>query len=1465
MFFPTDVLSDFHPAVRRWFDERFQAPTPAQRRGWDAIRRGEHTLISAPTGSGKTLAAFLIALDELLKEGVEGPLPDETRVLYVSPLKALSADIHQNLAEPRREIRRIAEEMGLPPVKITAAVRSGDTPQAERQAMLKTPPHVLVTTPESLYLLLTAKGSREMLRTVRTVIVDEIHAVVESRRGGHLALTLERLEHVVAQPLLRVGLSATQHPIEEVARFLVGAGGMDESGTPKCTVVNEGHLRELDLGLEVPGSPVEAVMSAEVWTEVYERLVTLIESHGTTLVFVNTRRLAERAARDLEERLGVAAVTAHHGSLSKELRLDAEQRLREGKLKALVATASLELGIDIGHVDLVCQIGSPRRVATFLQRVGRSGHTVTGTPKGRIFPLTRDDLVECAALLRAVRRGELDRVEVTGKRFDLLAQQIVAEAACEDWDEHELFHLMRRAYPYRDLTLEEFSEVVAMVSTGFTTRRGRRGALVHRDGVNGRLRGRRGARLAAITGGGGIPDNADFRVVLEPEGLTVGTLDEDFAIESSAGDIFQLGNTSWRMLRVETGVVRVEDARGEPPTIPFWLGEAPDRSPELSAAAADLRREVGARLGSGEAIQWLIDEATVSEAAAAQIVQYLAEAKRILGAIPTQETLVLERFFDDGGGMQLVLHAPFGTRVNRAWGLALRKRFCRQFNFELQAAATHEGVLLSLGPQHSFPLEDVFSYLHPGTVREILVQALLDSPMFGVRWRWAAYLSLALLRWRGGSRTPPQIQRMESEDLLSAVFPHANACLETIVGDREVPDHPLVRQAIDDCLNEVMDITRLEEILERIASGEIRCVTRDTVEPSTLSHELLTARPYAFLDDAPLEERRAHAVYTRRALEPSSAKDLGALDQAAIDRVREEAWPAADNEDELHDALLVSGFLTQKEVELGGEKWRGFLETLAAAGRVRRVERRDVESGGARGTGARVLWVATERSSQIDTLERDDDRSAAIRELLRGRLEITGPTTAIELARPLGIRASEAEAALLELEAEGFVLRGSFTPGAERAASVAGPPAVREWCERRLLARIHRYTLNRLRSEIEPVSSADFMRFLFRWQRVEPGEQVSGSEGLASVLEMLDGLELPAVAWEPDVLTARCRDYSPELLDQLCLTGRVMWGRLRPPANGGAGARVAGPLRSSPIAVFLRDSAESWLSLAPWPPERALSAAGARTVEVLEQRGASFFRELVAESGLLPTQVEGALGELAAFGYVTSDAFTGLRALLTPSDRRKPLSDGDRGRRRRTVAYGVDTAGRWSLLRTAPATSAAAPREPDTLSTGDRHAAVECLAWALLRRYGVVFRRILDREELSVAWRDLLMCYRRLEARGEIRGGRFVSGFTGEQFALPEAVAMLRSTRASEPDGQLIIVSAADPLNLTGIVTPGVRVAALAANRLGYRDGIPTYALEGREVRTLDPRSAPAHQQIRQAMVRANPNPALRGYVGRRV
>jgi ATP-dependent Lhr-like helicase len=1438
----------FHPVVRQWFTTEVGEPTPAQLRAWESIAAGRHTLVAAPTGSGKTLAAFLTAINALLEESQSAPLPDEVRVVYVSPLKALSADIHRNLAEPRAGIQRLAEEARLRVPAITTAVRTGDTTQSERAAMLRTPPHILVTTPESLYLLLTADRSRQMLRTARTVIVDEIHAVIGARRGAHLALTLERLAAVTEHSPQRIGLSATQTPIEDVASYLTAGDGAG------CTIVDVGHRRQMDLSVEIPRSDLDAVMSHEVWEEYYDRLASLVSSHKTTLIFVNTRRMAERAARHLSDRLGEDAVTAHHGSLSKEKRLDAETRLKSGQLKALVATASLELGIDIGHVDLVCQIGSPHRIATLLQRVGRSGHTLAGTPKGRIFPASRDDLIECAALVRSIRSGQLDAIVAHDAPLDVLAQQIVAECACREYSENDLFDLMRRAWPYRALDRTTFDSVLRMTAEGFATRRGRRSALVHRDEINRIVRGRRGARLLAQTSGGAIPEIADYRVILDPDDTFIGTLNEDFAIESIAGDIFQLGNASWRILQVAGGDVRVADAHGAPPTIPFWLGEAPARSDELSRAVSDLRAEVDRRLenppSNAGAVEWLIAETGLERDVADQAVSYLAEGRRPLGVIPSQQSLVLERFFDESGGMQLVLHAPFGSRINKAWGLALRKRFCRQFNFELQAAATEDALMLSLGPQHSFPLSDVFRYLHPETTKDVLVQAFLDAPVFKTRWRWNTTISLAVPRARGGRKVAPQIQRMLADDLMAAVFPDAAACLENIPGDRQIPDHPLVSQTVRDCLEEAMDFDGLRAVLARIHRGELRLVARDTPEPSLFAHEILNAKPYAFLDDAPLEERRSHAVQSRRATDPASAGDLGALDADAIVRVREEERPEPRDADELHDALLTAGFLTAAEMDGVQPELFALLVDANRAGRVSVAG--EIVVAAERLPELRAIHPDLAASPSLEApasrLAKSWTRSEAIAELLRGRLTMSGPVTAAALAASLGITPAEADAALLLLEADGVVLRGRFSPPrlAALARGRAGEGAL-EWCDRTLLARIHRYTLNRLRAEIEPVSPADFMRFLFRWQHVETSSKLTGLEGLREVVAALDGYELAAGAWERAVLSARLDHYDPSMLDMLCLSGEAGWARLSTAAHKGPpyaseaapaahkgppysseavpaaregppyGSEVPAMVSATPIALFLREHAAAWRTLRPAGEEPPLPAPARNVLSVLRSRGASFFADLASACGLDADQLRQAIGTLVASGLVTSDGFSGLRALVWAARGRPAHHD-----RRSSFA------GRW--------TAVAANGDATT-----RDAAVELQAWALLRRYGVVFRRLLTRETNAATWRELARVYRRLEARGEIRGGRFVTGMSGEQFALPGGVERLREVRRIAADGSLVTISAADPLNLTGIVTAGERIRAAGRNRIVYRDGTPLAVREGdyvRELSAIDPRIA---------------------------
>ncbi|MEO8464649.1 MAG: DEAD/DEAH box helicase [Gammaproteobacteria bacterium] len=1395
----------FHPAVAGWFRSAFPAPTAVQLKAWDAIGSGTHTLISAPTGSGKTLAAFLGVIDLLAKQAADGTLRDETQILYVSPLKALSNDIEKNLRAPLEGIGRefAAQMLGEAPIR--AAVRTGDTPQSERARMRRTPPHILVTTPESLYILLSTESGRKMLRTVRTVIVDEIHALAGNKRGAHLALSLERLEALCESPPTRVGISATTKPIDLLTGFLTGV-----TDAP-CIVIDEGHARERDLTLELTGTPLEAIMSNEVWTELYDRLAELTRAHRTTLVFVNTRRLAERAARHLAERLGDDVVTSHHGSLAKEHRLKAEQRLKAGELKALVATSSLELGIDIGDVDLVCQLGSPHAIAAFLQRVGRSGHGIGRVPKGRLFPLSRDDLVECTALLASIRRSELDAIKPRPAPLDVLAQQIVAEVGAQEWTVDALHQRFTHAATYKNLSRDEFVGVARMLADGFTTQRGRRSAHLHFDRVNNLLRGRRGASLTAVTNGGAIPDQFDYDVVLLPNELPVGTLNEDFAFESMQGDIFQLGNTSYRIEKLAGGKMFVTDAHGQAPTIPFWLGEAPGRSDELSSSVGQLNDTLAALLDDGgpaAAMQWLVSELGLSESTAKQLVDYLAAAKAALGVLPSTKRVIFERFFDETGDAHLVVHSSFGSRVNRAWGLSLRKRFCRRFNFELQAAALEDSIVISLGAVHSFALEEVVRYLSSKSVRDVLTQAVLDAPVFGVYWRWNASTALAVRRFRNGRKQPAQFQRMDAEDLLSTVFPDQLACAENLTGGhRDIPDHPLVKQTLEDCLTVNMDVEGLVRLLERIEAGEVEVVCRELTSPSPLAQEILGAKPYAFLDDAPAEERRTLAVQSRRYMTPEQAAELGSLDAEAIARVREEAWPQVRSADELHDALVLLGFVTAAE----GAPWVAEFERLRADGRATTASLPDADP----------VWVAAERLAELKlalpgvvvaqdlaALASDAaDRDTALRELVRSRFEAMGPITADALAKPFGLPVGEISPALAALEQQGSAMRGQFT-------ARAGGVAEEEWCERRLLARIHRYTLKRLRNEIEPATLADYQRFLFHWQGLG-GERRQGAEALRAVLGELQGLALPAALWERQVLPARIKDYSPLLLDQLCTAGEVVWWRPRP--SGAAPGSRASTVATSPIALVPRGTLPLWRTLGSFEPASGMSGAAERIVASLRERGALFFVELVQASGLLRVQVEEALGELVARGLVTADSFAGLRAVLTPQSQRR----GFRGRSRLRGTSGFDAAGRWALLpaQTAPR-SAAGPE------------ALEHAAKSLLRRYGIISRRVAAREPMAPPWRELLPFYRTAEARGEIRGGRFVEPFGGEQFALMEAIEELRRLRRTKDVDEWLVLAAADPVNLIGILEETSR-AAVPHRRIAFRNGAAVAAHTGAGIEWL--------------------------------
>ena len=1403
-------LQGFHPLIRDWFNQRFDGPTEAQAKGWPAIAVGKHTLIAAPTGSGKTLAAFLTCLDNLVKAGLDGGLPDSTQVVYVSPLKALSNDIHRNLSVPLQEIAEMAERNGTPLPEIRVAVRTGDTSPSQRQAMAKQPPHILITTPESLYILLTSKSGRQSLRQVKSLILDELHAVADDKRGSHLSISVERLCNLTSGPVTRIGLSATQRPIEEMAGFLVGAGEIDAEGKPGCLIVDTGHAREMDLAIDLTDDELGPIASHELWGRVLDKIAGEVKSHTTTLVFVNTRRLVERVAHLLSERLGEESVVAHHGSLSQKTRHDAEKRLKEGDVKVCVATSSLELGIDIGSVDLVCQIGSPRSIGLLLQRVGRSGHSLTGLPKGRLFPLTRDELLECMALVRGFNRGNLDRLVIPPWPLDVLAQQIVAECASQDWDEDALYNLCRRAYPYQDLPKERFNQVVEMLSYGVAPREGRRNAYLHRDAVNRKLKGRRGARLAALTSGGAIPENADYDVIAEPDNTFVGSVNEDFAIESMRGDVFLLGNTPWRILRVESGRLRVEDAQGAAPSIPFWIGEAPGRTNELSDEVSDLREELYQRCQDGTGVQWIVSQG-FSREVAEQASAYIVEGMRVLGSVPTKKCIVAERFFDEAGGMQLVIHSPFGSHVNKAWGMSLRKEICRTFDFELQASATEDGINLSLGPSMTFPIANVFKYISSGKAQDVLEQAILQAPLFGIRWRWDATRALAILRFAGGKKVPPPFQRMRSEDLLAAVFPEQVACQDNAMpGDIEIPDHPLVFETMRDALNEAMDVEGMRRVLEGIEKGSIEVFARDTVQPSVFSHQILNAMPYAFLDDVPLEERRSRAVVLRRAL-PEDSRELGRLDTSAIENSSQDAWPLVRDADELHDALLTLGILPEQDIGRGAnlvekDRWLGWFNELVGEGRALKA---------LYGNG-RMAWIARENvplvssafpearfepapnGTLVETEPPSQDEAELI--LVRNRVECSGPFTPAGMAEVLEMRKGAVDIALAHLEATGGVLRGYFTPGLEDE----------EFCDRRILARIHKDTITRLRREIEPVSSAEFMRFLFRWQHASASWRARGEEGLLEVIEQLQGFEASVSSWEADILPSRMETYLPSTLDSLCLAGEVVWGRFsRRPADGQAPLARTPLSRSGTVSLGLRE-ALPWL-LHETPPDGYLvTGAAADVKDFLSSYGASFLPDIIAGTKRMPSEVENALWQLVAAGLVTADGFNALRGLVSGAAKRVQRSS----RFKRRSRAGRLPASRWSLLQTRYAADNA----------------VEERAIQLLHRYGIVFPDLLAREPMAPSWRTLLQVYRRSEARGEIRGGRFVAGFIGEQFALPEAIETLRNMRKSEPDERLMALSASDPLNLVGILTPGAKVPAVNGNRIIYRGGIPLASKQGGEL-----------------------------------
>ncbi len=1412
---------NFHPVVQGWFDDHFAVATACQQSAWPSVQKKRDVLVSAPTGSGKTLAAFLAVIDEILQFGLHnGGLPDATQVVYVSPLKALSYDIERNLEVPLQGIRDRLAESGLADIEITTGVRTGDTSQWERQKMARKPPHILVTTPESFYLLLTSESGRRMLQSARRLIVDEIHALAGNKRGAHFSLSMARFERLTGQAPARIGLSATQKPLDQIASFLTGRDFHD------CAIVDSGHVRNWDLNIRVPATSLEPVMSMEAWVDVYQQIAQLIQQHRTTLIFVNTRRHVERATRHLSEILGEENVGSHHGSLSKEHRHKAEQDLKAGELQALVATASLELGIDIGDIDLVCQIGSPRSIAVFLQRVGRSGHAVDRTPKGRIFPTTRDELIESVALLKSVNDGDLETLEICGGAMDVLAQQIVAEACVEDCGIDELFELFKSAYPYRGLSEDDYHAVLKMLSEGFTFRRGRRNAYIHLDAVNRRIRARRGVRIAAATNAGVIPDLFDYDVILEPEDIRIGTVNEDFAFESLVGDIFQLGNASYRIRKVQKGVVRVEDAKGLPPNIPFWIGEGRGRSDVLSEAVSRLRETVQATLESysfESAVKVFRNEYSVRETIAVQVLTYLDAARKALGLLPTRNTIVFERFFDETGDAHLVVHSVYGSRLNKAWGLALRKRFCVRFNFELQAAALEDSFILSLGPTHSFALQEVRDYVKSASAQEVLSQAVLGAPMFATRWRWVANTALSVLRFNLGRKVPPPFQRNDSEDLLSLVFPDQVACQENITGPVEIPSHPLVQQTLRDCLQELMDAKAFIELLKKVESNQVAVEFRDLSEASPLTHEVLTAKPYAFLDDVPAEERRTLAVQTRRISGQSDIAEYGRFDSEILQTVANRARPNPRDAEELHDALVNGGYFSfgdespvtseaaqRFEPDRNEDQWRTCFEQLQSENRATQI----TSSSGV------LLWIAAERLDEALLLHPDakrmpeiepvtfaqlpaEDPHKALISLLRSRLAMVGPQTAAQIAASIALSADAVEAALLALESEGSVMRGHFRESI----------AAEEWCDRNFLAQLHKATISALRKQIKPVDKRQHATYLMQWMRLSSSTVGEGVESLNPILESLEGFEVMAGLWESDILSSRVFEYMPELLDSFNAAGRFVWCRLSLPDSltGNHRAkriyRQRSSIRQIPLTFLKRNQLSIWKCLAGnrENSEPALSGQSRSVLEAMTDLGPLFFEEIQDELNLLPTHVEQCLVELFALGLATCDHYDGIRALL--------LSERERHKRSRLGRFGsfaVRSSGRWSLLVHPRRNLAAKVSEDDLIETAGQ---------TLLKRYGIVFQNLLGREgRFMPSWRQLRRYYTRLEDRGEIRGGRFVEGVGGEQFALPHAVELLRNARLDAGSGNTLMVHYADPFNLSSIFTPAEHLSPQPNSYLVYRD-----------------------------------------------
>ncbi len=1396
-------LRAFAPWVQKWFGQRFGQPTLAQALGWPPIIAHENALLLAPTGSGKTLAAFLWGIDSIYRELGEGTAGQGVRLLYVSPLKALSNDIERNLREPLAGVRAAAAAMDEHLPALHTAVRTGDTPNSARVRMTKQPPHILITTPESLYLMLTSRHAGRMFSGLRTVIVDEIHSLAGNKRGVHLALSLERLERVAGGPVQRIGLSATQRPMEEIARFLGGqiwAGkGETRRLTPRpVTIIDAGWKKSIDLQVVTVVPNFGALPDTSIWPSVVEKVVELIRAHRTTLIFANSRRLAERFSELLNQHFGPGVIRAHHGSMSKEVRHELEQALKDGRLPALVGTSSLELGIDIGSVDLVVQLQSPKGVTQGLQRVGRSGHLVGQTSVGRIFATFPEDLMESAVIARQMLVGEVEPTHTPRLCLDVLAQQIVAAVATENWEAKALWDLFRQAYPYQELTWKLFSSVLEMMSGRYPAETFRElRARIGWDRVNGRLAALPGSSRLALTSGGTIPDTGAFGVYL-PDGTTkIGELDEEFVFESREGEVFTLGTHTWRAERITDDRVIVSDASGAMPRLPFWRGEYPWRNFEVGLAHGRFRREVAARLDDPDAMEWLQQDHRLDERSARNVLMYVRGQVETLGAISSDETVILELFHDSLGDPRLVIHSPFGGRVNGAWALALAGVMRSQLGFEAEVKVDDDGILLRFPDAEADPPLERVASLTAGEARERIMAELPGSAAFGAQFRRNAARALLLPGLGGRRRTPFWLQRLRARDLLAVV--------------RGMQDFPIVTETVRDCLRDVFDLEHLEQVLRGIEQGRIEVVAAETISPSPLARGLLAdfIMTYMYSWDAPKAEKQMHALALSQEMldevleQPTGLSEL--LQPEALEaleaRLQHRATGfRARSAEELAQTLLMLGDLSTAEIHERSEGDAGaWLAELARDGRVVEIEI-PTASGPAR------RWVATESADAYRAaFERRDtgagEREEASGEILRWFMRTHGPATAADIDRRYAFDDEWLRQELEELVRGRALLRGQFTRG---AADV-------QWADRENLRELHRRSLAVLRRQVEPVSLFTYTDFLTRYQHLHPAHRASGSEGLRQVLDQLRGFRLPAGMWERESLPERVNGYAPELLDEQCESGDFVWI--------GQGSRDH---LARAQAAFIRRGEGSRL-YGEAEPETELSPNARQILEFMKEEGACFRQDVERVLGLTPTRVQEGLIDLGLAGFVTNDNFGALRNLLGHRlpQMRRPLSalEGELSARAHERVRRMPTPmairdakrvvrarlravrpleGRWSLVRRTA--SWGRPVEPVEQ--------VEAWARLLLLRYGILLRHCLAGEECPWTWSELYHWLQRMEMRGEVRRGYFVEGLPGAQFGLPEAVESLRDWQRQRDD-EIIVLNACDPAN---VFTPDLKALPTASS-----------------------------------------------------